>query len=254
MDQTEKDTSQYFTGDGANDYHKVNGEHIREEWIEIITKTSHIISANILDAGCGSGLYTKYLRQITKGNVFGIDRAEDLLKIADKDQSSASSHITYKNVDLTNDICAALDLNPEYFDVVNSCWVLVHALNEQMLFKMIKNICNALKIGGVFVGITGNSEITLEDIQEMEELGLFYERKNPNIPLENGEKVHLRVRDGDAVWETDNYCYSRETYTKAFLEAGFSKVEFLPLRTPKVLTGNRIDELTKGGILYRAFK
>jgi 2-polyprenyl-3-methyl-5-hydroxy-6-metoxy-1,4-benzoquinol methylase len=256
LDKHEKNSSQAYEADFAENFHEQVDGFIREDWAEMINDTPNLSTANILDAGCGSGLFTKYLRQITTGNVFGVDLAEDMLKIAEKDQLNASKQITYRNLDITSDISKALGLDPEYFDVVNSCWVLVHAQNKDMLSEMIKSLYKTLKKGGVFIGITQNPEITLQDIKNLEEYGTFYERKNPEVPLEDGEAIHVKFcKNGKIMWEGEDYHYSRETYMSAFLEAGFTKVEFIPLRRPKVLTGNKyIDESTQDGICFRAFK
>lgn len=248
-----------YNGDAAKDYYEamidVLPNPIREDWLELVQEIPNLSTANVLDAGCGNGRFTAALRTMTSGEVFGVDISDEMLKLTNNQQVH-QEQINFRKIDITTDICKGLGVDYGHFDIVNASWVLQHSRNEEVLSQIAINISNCLKKEGVLVAMVLDTEITPEKIQKIMSYGLHYERKDPNQPLINGESIHTNFsdKDGKLVWGTQDYYYNKDTYEKAFLKAGFSKVEFFPFRIPKVPAADKFTNEIADGTLIKATK
>jgi SAM-dependent methyltransferase len=179
----------------------------------------------VLDLGCGSGLYTRRLRELGAGAVTGIDSSEGMLDFARRRAVAAGLDITYLSREAAEPPAGG---DPELdgrFDLVSSVYVLCYAPTRQALAGFCRTARRALRPeGGRFVFAT----------------------LNPDVAVEPGWYTHYGVdftiapatRDGEeapAVMKVPGfdefpllpYRWSRRTYEDALREAGFTGVEWV---------------------------
>jgi len=65
----------------------------------------------VLDVGCGSGIVTRDIAHLTKGNVIGIDESHDMIRVAQKALEQ------YRNVSLTVGKAEKLPFSDNVFDI-----------------------------------------------------------------------------------------------------------------------------------------
>ncbi len=112
-------------------------------WILNTQNENHKL--NILDLGCGPGLYTEIFAQ--RGhNVTGIDISKNSIDYAIKSAKEKELSIVYQNE-------SYLDINfeKEKYDLIVLIYTDLGALLPNERDKLLKNIFKALKKGGIFI-------------------------------------------------------------------------------------------------------
>ena len=100
---------------------------------------------NILDLGCGPGLYTEILAQ--KGHkVSGLDFSKHSIEYAKKSAERKNLDITYIR-DNYLDYCPGENI----YDLVILIYTDFGVLNPEERDKLLNNICKILKPGGIFI-------------------------------------------------------------------------------------------------------
>lgn len=257
----------YYEGKTVTDYFegldKVSEEIPYADWFKLVQDIPNLSTANVLDAGCGYGRYTEPFRTMTTGQIYGVDISEDMLTLASRRESNKENMhlqpVRYERADITGDICKSLELEVGFFDVVNACWVIQHSHSEAVLIDMLTSLCNCLKKGGVLIGITLHPEMTQEFIKNTQGHGISFKRKDLDAPLTDGELLVTTFSDenGNVIWDTQDYYYRKETYLRVFREAGFERIELLPIQKPEVRSSNRYmteSDEDEEAILFRAVK
>jgi SAM-dependent methyltransferase len=194
--------------------------------IALIQQTSDLQAANILDVGCGQGVYLRNLQKLTSGSLYGVDVSDEMLKAA---RSESNEKIIFEKVDFVDhQICSSLQLNQGFFDVAISTWALCHAQTVDELKKTISNIANSLKKGGRFYGITMSPDLVPADYPSYLKYSYTYVLAGePKDKLFDEDKVFFTVFDknGEKVIEVPDYYFERATFEKVFREAGFEIVK-----------------------------
>jgi ubiquinone/menaquinone biosynthesis C-methylase UbiE len=100
---------------------------------------------NILDLGCGPGLYTELFAK--KGHsVTGIDISKTSIEYAQKSAEDNKLGITYINANYLN-----IDLNAETYDLVVLIYTDLGVLIPEAREKLLSLIYRVLKKGGMFI-------------------------------------------------------------------------------------------------------
>jgi ubiquinone/menaquinone biosynthesis C-methylase UbiE len=138
-------------------------------WKDTIAKFCQTDSSRIrfLDAGCGSGIMiTDLAKGLPEIEFLGVDFADASLRKAEVyAREQGVKNVTFRKCDLMNS-----DLPDASFDIIN-VWGVLHHLSDTP--TGLKNICRALKLGGLFrAGIYGrfgchNRKVHQEIIQEL---------------------------------------------------------------------------------------
>ena len=100
----------------------------------------------ILDVGCGTGEFTRYVAEGLNNHFIGVDQEEEFISVA---QSYNNNNITY--------ICAdamKLHFKNESFDVILSHTLLTGIKNPERAMNEMKRVC---KKGGRIISITTES-------------------------------------------------------------------------------------------------
>lgn len=148
--------------------------------------------STILDAGCGSGVVTRYLGQAHLNSVvYGCDLSHERVNLAKK-HASHLSNVRFEIEDLSN-----LKFKQDMFDVVVCRYVLQH-ISKELRIQTLRELSRCLKPGGVlcivdFDGTLYNlyprNEFLNQSLLLMEEkapMDLRIGRKIPSMLIESG--------------------------------------------------------------------
>ena len=142
------------------------------EFLEVPATLSHLPAdlngKTVLDAGCGSGLYSTQLAR-RKARVFGMDLSETMIEIA-KSEKPADLEISYR----IGDICKT-GLESSTFDLILSTYVLENVTDLSLVFTEFSRL---LKPEGT----------------------LLFSVSHPVRSMANREN-----QDGKEVWVVDHY-------------------------------------------------
>jgi ubiquinone/menaquinone biosynthesis C-methylase UbiE len=138
----------------------------------LTTKSDH----HILDIGCGDGSYsTKIIGRIPDGTLLGIDRSENMLRLA-REKIAYSQNMSVRRSDVLT-----MDFN-EQFDYIVSFWCLQWCTD---LAKAYLNIYRALKEGGkVFTIIPAGDDPLLTSFQSVKASGKFPRLNHFKFPVD----------------------------------------------------------------------
>lgn len=159
----------------------------------------------ILDYGCGPGLSSRFLKSLGY-DVVGVDISESGIALAK--QNDPSGQYFKINPD------ERLPYGANTFDIVVSTFVLFAIPSIHSLIKTFKNIHSVLNPGGVFIAVTGSTELYQRDWLSLSVKG-FPENKNPN----SGDVCRILLTDIDLLLE--DYYWTHEDYVNVAGESGF---------------------------------
>jgi len=172
----------------------------------VIKYLEPISNKKILDYGCGSGIFSRYLRD-NGAMVTGVDVSETMIEVA---RLNNHENISYHTISSGE----AGFLPDSSFDHVVSNFVLCTIPSLHEIRKIIKEIHRVLKKNGVFIIMNSNWERS--NGKEFISYKLEY-CKN----LVPGQRVNAMLKtDPPIIFE--DYFWSREDYTQSLLDCGFT--------------------------------
>ena len=181
-----------------------------EEW-SVLQALGDVTGCSILELACGTGHYSRRLRQLGATRAVGVDLSPEMISVAQIQEETAPLGITYHVHDV-----ATLDLG-ERFSVVLAVYLLHYAPDRATLDAMAAVISRHLTSGGRFVTYQMNPDI-VADPRYYEPYGL--QITMPPTP-EDGQAYTFRAKLGDH-WSpslTVQY-WSKETLHDALERAG----------------------------------
>ena len=184
----------------------------------------NVMGKSVLDLGCGTGLYTRQIKQKGAAYVVGVDISANMLEKAIKQEKEEPLGIEY----ICRDVSELGEIGQ--FDFVVATFLLCNAQTEEQIFKMARSIYTNLKSGSRFVSIDENVAQSPDSYSICEKYGYTKVPKEKNIictsePLPDGTTlVYIFTVPGSSQRVAlEAYCLSRATYKKAFLTAGFKE-------------------------------
>ena len=170
---------------------------------------------SILDIGCGTGLYTRRLKQRGAARVLGLDASAGMIEYARHLESGKPLGIEY----VVKDAADAGDVGR--FDVVTATYLLHYAPSREVMSGMCRSMLRALAPGGRLVSICLNPEINLTDPS-------YYHPYGFEMASRGGEGAEAMMTSvmPEMPFAIKTYAWSRATYEGALTEAGFRDIRW----------------------------
>ena len=172
----------------------------------VINYLEPVTNKHILDYGCGSGIFSRYLRD-RGAKVTGVDISETMIKVA---RSNDPENISYHSIS-SGEIGFLRDRS---FDHVVSNFVLCTISSLQEISRIMKEIHRVLKENGMFIIMNSNWERS--NGREFISYKLEYCKD-----LKPGQRINAMLKtDPPIVFE--DFFWSREDYIQSLTDCGFS--------------------------------
>ena len=194
---------------------------------------------DILDLACGSGHYTRVMKQKGAKNVVGVDISKEMIAAAVAQEENDSLGIQYSVGDATK--YSFQGDNSAVFDVVTAQYLLCYADTKASLREFCHTAFIHTKSNGRFLTMT---TICKEDNSPDHDPvhGCTIEPVNSENDGKtgwyDGVKVKITLFSGDMKKKCSfpNHAWSRETVKSVLLDVGFDKVEdHCPVETVPVV-------------------
>jgi ubiquinone/menaquinone biosynthesis C-methylase UbiE len=171
----------------------------------------------VLDLACGSGYFTRLLKNWGAEGVVAVDISKEMVEIAQQEERTTPLGIEYRVGDV-----AQLGKLGE-FDIVFAAFLLHYATTISELEKMCNAISMNLKAGGRFVCFNENPLYPVHK-------GILYDVDvAANGPISDGSRMtRTHYEHGAPKFSFDHFHYESGTYEAAFRGAGLTNVEWLP--------------------------
>ena len=267
-----------YTDDLVPKFHEMRNDmkYLYSSWQEtVVDQVSKIMDKNrknnisiekfnIIDIGCGDGIYCRMIadrfKSININKIIGVDVSPAQVKMAQsRTNREKYPMVTYAQTDAENLTLQRIqmidnDINDDGFDIAISIWVFQAAKNKSQLSKFIANAYNVLNKNGVFVcGSICNDDLaknvkpgvylnnpkfhvtfypTMVEMVGLtktkdEQLGLTSANSNESTLVCVEGKIRSDVGDQDHVYHFDEFIYSNDTYFTFFKQAGFKNIHLL---------------------------
>lgn len=186
-----------------------------------------VAKKQILDYGCGSGTFSRYLRD-HGAIVTGVDVSETMIEVAGLDDPENISYHTITSGEISF-------LPDNSFDHVVSNFVLCTVNSLREIKKIIKEIYRVLKKNGVFIIMNSNWERS--NGKEFISYKLEY-CKN----LQPGERINAALKTNPPIIFED-WFWPREDYIQSLEDCGF-RLQTIEEPVADSNQASWIDELT----------
>lgn len=160
-----------------------------------------------LDFGCGTGRSTRFLKNLGL-TVDAVDNSQAMIKKASLVDKPGSYTLIQNN---------KIPQKSEYYNVVFSSFVLFEISTKKELIEIFTEIHRVLKLGGVFIAVTGSTEMYKHPWLSLEVD--FEENKN----LTSGKLARIVLKDIGL--ELYDYFWTDEDYKEIMQHTNFSLSE-----------------------------
>lgn len=167
----------FYSRIGEKEFYKRDFEELRYRDLSLFTLGS-IESKNILDVGCGDGLYVLAFLQLGANKV----SAQDILPEEIEKCKEKCKQAGFSNFDLKVGNCEQLLFDNSLFDIVFSGDVFEHITKQQKI-NFINEIYRVLKPGGVFTIKTPNKDYL--------KMSLFFKKIMYTLKLKNPFNLYI---------------------------------------------------------------
>ena len=172
-----------------------------------------IAGRSILDVACGTGMYSRLLKQRGAARVVAVDIAPEMITVAQRLEGETPLGVEY----LSYDVAEMPALGS--FDVVTAVYLLHYAQSKEHLGRMCRGIYQNLKPSGRFVTVVANPEFN--------PAGPYHAKYgftlSQRVDAKEGSTGALVVLIEPPVMIHYKY-WTRATYEGALAEAGFQTI------------------------------
>lgn len=186
-------------------------EHV--EAYTLYRQLGDLSGLSVLDLACGTGIFTRAIRNWGAERVLGVDISEDMVRVAREHEADHPLGIEYA----VGDVATLEELGQ--FDRAVGVYLLGYAPSRENLAQMAQGIARNLKSGGRFITYFVNPDVALTPG--------YYRRYGVDFyadeQIKDGEMMYFALFLGDTVTpKLSNYYWSKATVAGAFEEAGFT--------------------------------
>ncbi|WP_329013954.1 class I SAM-dependent methyltransferase [Streptomyces sp. NBC_00690] len=197
-------------------------EHV--EAYSFLNAVGDVVGRDVLDLGCGSGLYARRLRGAGAARVVGMDESGAMVEHARRRDEREGLGVEYLAANATDPAAGDLPGIAGAFDVVTAVYVLPYAPTREALEGFCATARRALRPeGGRFVAAVLNPEFST-DPQWYRGYGMCLSARQS--PAE-GTPGHLRAWVGPEVLDLDFFRWSAAAHEQALAAAGFDRVSWI---------------------------
>ncbi|WJV45637.1 class I SAM-dependent methyltransferase [Streptomyces flavofungini] len=243
----------------ARDYARMAEENpvrVHSERFTLLDVLGDVRGRKVLDMGCGTGQYTRLLRDLGAVDVTGIDASEGMLEHArwlERDRPRGVRYVRRDACRTPRGAAPADSGDPELegiFHTVVSVYLLPYARTEQELTSMCRTARGALRPqGGRYLTVTLNPDVSMtphwyepygyevvaphrtdeaadaadKDADKDDEA----EAAEPGAARTDGFPYRARVHVGARSVTLDAYRWSRAAHERALRRAGFERITWI---------------------------
>lgn len=172
----------------------------------------------VLDLACGEGIYNRIIMNKGAKKSIGVDISSEMIALAEAEEKKHPTGAEYVVQDAGHYQADTL------VDIVMCSYLLNYAKTWNEIFTFTKAIYNNLKPGGRFVAFNDNIKGAPEHYSIYKKYG-FYKSTLPNRKEGDPITYHFINADGSE-FQFDNFYLTKETYERAFKEAGFKNFQW----------------------------
>ncbi|MEV7493593.1 MULTISPECIES: class I SAM-dependent methyltransferase [Streptomyces] len=196
-------------------------EHV--EAYSFLNAVGDVVGRDVLDIGCGSGLYARRLRRAGAARAVGMDESAAMVEHARRREEREGLGVEYLAANAAGPAAGLPDITGS-FDVVTAVYVLPYASSRQELEGFCVTARRALRdTGGRFVAAVLNPEFST-DPQWYRHYGMLL---SAQPAPEEGTPGHLRAWVGPEVLDLDFFRWSATAHEQALKAAGFDRVSWI---------------------------
>ncbi|RIJ12853.1 class I SAM-dependent methyltransferase [Pseudomonas sp. 91RF] len=181
----------------------------------VLALLGNVTHRDVLDFGCGNGMYSRWLREAGASRVVGYDVSDGMLHYAKRREEKDKLGIEYTS---------RLDASHEAkFDKVLAVYVIPYADTRQALLEMCEAMARVLRPGGQLVALPIHPEYHRNPAY-YEPYGL---RMTPEGPDIDGGKIRLDLILPPYDASVRAFYWGKDTLERAMLGAGFKLVQWV---------------------------
>ncbi|AEW98293.1 class I SAM-dependent methyltransferase [Streptantibioticus cattleyicolor] len=177
---------------------------------------------SVLDLACGTGFYSRQFKRRGATDVFGVDISAEMIAVARQMEEREPLGVRYDVGDVT-------ELRPtdRRFDIALGVQCLNYAESATALERMCRNIHQSLPPGGEFFVFAQKPDYRF-DCLSLEKYGFRCEPTGEETEM--GPRVRVTALLDPRPISIVSTVPRREVYERCLAAAGFSDVEWVPLR------------------------
>ena len=173
----------------------------------------------VMDMACGDGFYTRLLKRAGASKVTGVDVSAEMIRLAEQEELRQPLGCRY----LHQDVATLEPAGP--VDVVVAMYLLNCARTREQLRRICQACHDALRPGGLFVGLNDNVRNPPKGTVSWKKYGL--EKTCVPGPKEGDSILYTVTNNDGSQFHFKNFYLTPESYRNAFLEAGFKDFRWL---------------------------
>ncbi|MFJ3906321.1 class I SAM-dependent methyltransferase [Streptomyces sp. NPDC090025] len=181
-----------------------------------------VTGRSVLDLACGTGFYSREFKRRGAAEVFGVDISEEMINVAREIERHEPLDIRYEVGDV-----AELAAPGRRFDIALGVQCLNYAEDIAGLERMCRNIHDSLVPGGEFFVFAQRPDYAF-DCASLESYGFRCEPTGETA--EAGPRVRVTALLDPEPISILGTVPSREVYEAALRSAGFTDLEWVPVR------------------------
>ena len=163
-----------------------------------------------------------------------MDLSPEMISSAKKQEEADHLGITYVQADCAQDLMKIPEIAAAApFDMVSAVWLLEYAKDLPTITKMVQNMHNLLKPGGIVCTVAENTNMTLEEAIALQRYGMRF--PDTTGPILEGAYDYKEKRDAAYAVAAyieipsvkpcilEYYSWTLETVEQIYRKVGFSK-------------------------------
>lgn len=171
---------------------------------------------SVIDFACGTGHYTRFIKELGAKSVLGVDLSPAMIEIAQSEEKRNPRGITYVVGDATEEQIFG------GFDIATAIFLLNYADDDLTLEKMFFNVAANLKDSGSLVAVVPNPDFVndLRDTSKYDFLLEVIEKRSSNLRV----RMDFLAPEKFSIEFTQ---WGRDAYEIAMQHSGFEEVTWI---------------------------